>query len=363
MTQYNNAQTQTLDVDASVGQWVPGTGVVVSRVTTSPHTGSACLQVTTDAATTFGNVRAWPSSPGWDVSAAATTGKQVTVWMRANTGTVHVDCNVTWVNASNATISTTNYSAATAIGTTWTKVDSGSLTPPALTVKANTNFSVAEAGSTLFIDDFVFQDFATSNTTGYPTTQTAGLESTGVGEWAVNTGVTVAKSTTFAHTGTGSLLATTTQAFTTFYARPVFPGYTVTNNPKTLSIWARPASGSTVLSLRLTWYDATQALINSTTYATGTFSSGAWSKLDGGTSITPPAGAAYATVVCYIDSNVSVYWDDLVFADTVNTGGTGVTPTTSAAVWVGKNASFGGTGSTPAKVYGRKAGAWVPANA
>jgi hypothetical protein len=368
MTQYNLHQTQTLDDDATVGQWnAPGTGVGVSRVTTVPHSGVGCLQVTTDAATTFGSFRAWASSPGWDVSAAATTGKQVTVWLRSASGTLHVDCLVGWVNASNAAISTTNYSPSTVIGTTWTKVDSGSLTPPALTAKANTTFSIAETGATLYVDDFVFQDYATANTTGYPTAQTSGLESTGVGEWATSYTttplLTLAKSTTFAHTGTGSLLTTPNAAFLSAYARSAYPGYTITNNPKTLSIWARPASGSTVLSLRVTWYDATQTVINTTTYATGTFSSGTWSKLDGGTNITPPTGAAYGNVVIYIESNVAVYWDDLVFADTSNTGGTGVTPTTSAKVWVGNNGSFVGVGRTPAKVSARKAGVWAPANA
>lgn len=369
--QYNSAQTQTLDVDATVGQWnTASTQTHATRVTTNPHSGTACLQVVTDAGNTFGNFRAWTASPGYDLTVAggsATSAKQVVTWLRTDTGTKHIDCKVTWVAADGTTITgTTTYASAVAVGTTWVKVDSGSITPPASTKYANVNYSIAEAGSTVFADDMVFQDFVVTNSggTGYPTTQTAGLESTGVGEWATATSVTLAKSTAQAHTGTGSLLATPSATFTSFFARPSYPGYTLNAGNKTLSIWAR-ANTSTLLELRLTWYDSGQNVLSSTTHASQTVPATTWTKLDGGTTITPPAGAVYATVVCYIDANTPVYWDDLVFADTAaSTGGTGggSTTPTSITLWKFSTGSFTGVGHSPVKLMRRVSGAWVQIN-
>jgi len=144
-------------------------------------------------------------------------------------------------------------------------------------------------------------------------TNTATLEGS-KGTWTNWFNVATAQSTDQAHTGTHSLKVTPSDQF--WGIESVSTGFPVTPANKTISYWGRMSAGTMALSMEVTFVDAAQNPVGSTTAIPLTINAAGW--VQASQDVTTPSGAE-SVIIKFDGANgtngVPFYLDDIVVAD------------------------------------------------
>ncbi len=144
-------------------------------------------------------------------------------------------------------------------------------------------------------------------------TNTATLEGS-KGSWTNWFNVATAQSTDQAHTGTHSLKVTPSDNF--WGVESISTGFPITPANKTISYWGKAASGTTNITMEISFVDANQQPVGNTTSIPLTVSSSGW--LQATKDVATPGNAEYV-IVKFDGANgpvgASFYLDDITVAD------------------------------------------------
>jgi RHS repeat-associated protein len=281
--------------------------------TTTKRTGTGSLKITSSSPW-FGVV----DMTGTPQAVTGNTHYTFSMYSRAATVGANVNIVVRWLNSNWEQL---GYTYAVPGGNdttgTWTQLSASMVAPAdAAMVRIGLQINGSASGEIHFVDDYTLTSSAvttaTVNAKGFETT-TDNMTST--------TAATVAASTAQAKTGTRSLAITPSGAWTVTDATS---GIAVTpTNTYRLSGWAKVASGSGTMSIKVDWYNASNGFIRTDDIVQHE-NLAVWASFTTH-NMTPPAGAAYTKIRLTGPAGAVWYIDDVSFAT--------VTAVTGTQIW------------------------------
>lgn len=262
-----------------------------------------------------GSLKITSSSPWFGVVDFSGTPQAVTggthytfsMYSRAATAGANVNIVVRWLNSNWEQLGYT-YAVPGGNDTTgsWTLMSASMIAPADATmVRIGLQINGSASGEIHYIDDYTL----TSSTVTATAVSSKGFETT-TDNMTATTAATVAASTAQAKTGTRSLAITPSGAWVVTDATS---GIAVTpSNTYRLSGWAKLASGSGTMSVKVDWYNASNGWLRSDDIAEHE-NLAVWASFTTH-NMTPPAGAAYAKIRLAGPAGPIWYVDDLTLS-------------------------------------------------
>ncbi|NUT07655.1 MAG: right-handed parallel beta-helix repeat-containing protein [Hamadaea sp.] len=305
-----NPSTSDLDADTatlegSIGQWQDWFSETASRTADAAHSGSYGLRVDVTAANGWGvqtgNWPGFPTSPG---------AKKISLWGKLGAGTnLQPKMTVKWLSDSAAVLQTDEVTLPV-LTTSW-QSSSALVDAPAGTATALISLhGTGSAGDYVLLDDF-----AVGDAPNILYADTAGAGST-VGQWQSWYSANVTATTQEAHSGTGSLCVTVTDAWGWALQLANWPGFPAGAGGKRITYWGKQGTGTiSTMTLRVKWLDAGQALLSTDLVPLNGLST-TWQQAS--STVTAPAGTAGVHLEIYSSSGNaadSLYLDDVLITD------------------------------------------------
>ncbi len=301
----NHLDAPTSTMEGAGGQWAPWFSTTVAPSGAHAHSGDRSLRVAIGQPYGWGvalaNYPGFPAAPGT---------KAISFWARADGGPLGATLTVEWRGAGGQLLQTDAVPIAT-LTTDWQQ-GAAFVNAPAGTVSAYATISNARsvAGDVLFLDDIVIAPLV--NALDAPTSSVEGS----VGAWAPWFSTAVSSSTDRSHSGTRSLKVARNQPYGWGVTQANWPGFATSPGPKTITFAiAEPLGAGLAATMTVTWYDAAQTSLGTSTLTTTAVGTG-WEQV--ATNVTAPAGTATAYVSVTGSgggAGDSLYFDDVAVVD------------------------------------------------
>lgn len=298
----NDLDDDTATLENSIGNWTWWYSATATQSSEAAHSGSKSLRVDVTAPWGWGvQTTNWPGF-------ATTEGlKTLSFWGKLGAGTnLQPKMIVKWLDAGYSVLQQ-NEVVLPALTTSWQNISSV-VEAPAGTVTALVSLQGAQgvSGDYFYLDDMVVGDAP-----NILDAASADFEGT-TGQWGTWYSADISTSTTEAHKGTGSLLVDITAPWNWAIQTTNWPGFAAAAGDKRVSFWAKQGTaGATDVTLRIKWYDASQAVIQTDTVLLDNLTTN-WQR--GVQTVTAPAGTTHAYLDAYSSAGGAgdkLYLDDI----------------------------------------------------